>query len=145
MKSLLPKSLAAPFARYAHGVAFDTHGRRLILTSGQLGMEKDGTIPEDAEAQADICFANVEAILADDGATKADVARINAYVTDRAHMQGYMAARDKWLAGVDHLPASTLVIVSGFTKPEFKVEVEVTAVVGQTRRFFRTFSRNVRS
>ena len=30
-------------------------------------------------------------------------------------------------AGVAHLPASTLVIVSGFTRAEFKVEVEVPA------------------
>jgi enamine deaminase RidA (YjgF/YER057c/UK114 family) len=42
-------------------------------------------------------------------------------------MAGYMAARDAWLAGVARLPASTLVIVSGFTRPEFLVEVEVTA------------------
>ena len=56
-----------------------------------------------------------------------DVVRINAFVTDRTHMAGYMAARDAWLADVDRLPASTLVIVSGFTRPEFFVEVEVTA------------------
>jgi enamine deaminase RidA (YjgF/YER057c/UK114 family) len=55
------------------------------------------------------------------------VIRINAFVTAREHMAGYMAARDAWLAGVTRLPASTLVIVSGFTRPEFLVEVEVTA------------------
>jgi enamine deaminase RidA (YjgF/YER057c/UK114 family) len=38
-----------------------------------------------------------------------------------------MAARDAWCAGLERLPASTLVIVSGFTRPEFKVEVEVAA------------------
>jgi enamine deaminase RidA (YjgF/YER057c/UK114 family) len=42
-------------------------------------------------------------------------------------MAGYMAARDAWCAGMTRLPASTLVIVSGFTRPEFKVEVELTA------------------
>jgi enamine deaminase RidA (YjgF/YER057c/UK114 family) len=56
-----------------------------------------------------------------------DVVRINAFITDRAHMAGYMRARDEWLAGLIRLPASTLVIVSGFTRPEFLVEVEVTA------------------
>lgn len=57
----------------------------------------------------------------------ADTVRINAYVTDRAHMAPYMAARDAWLADVVRLPASTLVIVTGFTRPEFLVEVEVLA------------------
>jgi enamine deaminase RidA (YjgF/YER057c/UK114 family) len=57
----------------------------------------------------------------------ADVIRLNAYVTDRAHMAAYMAARDAWLAGAPRLPASTLVIVAGFTRPEFLVEIEATA------------------
>lgn len=128
MKSLIPSQIAPPFARYAHGTV-SAPGARLLLTSGQLGLAADGTIPEDAQAQAEICFASIDAILAEGGATREDVLRINAFVTDRAHMAGYMAARDAWLAGVTTLPASTLVIVSGFTRPEFKVEIEVTAQV----------------
>ena len=38
-----------------------------------------------------------------------------------------MAARDAFLADVAVLPTSTLMIVSGFTRPEFVVEVEVWA------------------
>ena len=121
--SLIPDSIAPPFARYAHGVA--TQG--LVLTSGQLPLTKDGTIPEGAQAQAALCFANIDAILAEGGTSKAHTLRINAYVTDRAHMAGYMAARDVWLADAGVLPASTLMIVTGFTRPDFLVEVEVTA------------------
>lgn len=128
MKELSPKGIAPPFARYAHGVAV-SEGARFVFTSGQLGLAKDGSVPEDAGGQADICFANIDAILASGGAGRGDVVRINAYVTDRAHMAGYMAARDRWLADVTRLPASTLVIVAGFTRPEFKVEVEVVAAV----------------
>ena len=102
-------------------------GARWVLTSGQFGIDLDERTPDGAEAQAKLCFANCAAIIAEAGMTAADVVRINAYVTDRAHMAGYMAARDAWLVGVTRLPASTLVIVSGFTRPEFLVEVEVTA------------------
>lgn len=126
MKMLTPPSIPAPFARYAHGVAVPA-GSRLVVTSGQLGLAQDGTVPQGAQAQAVVCFANCAAILAEAGMGPADVIRINAFVTDRSHMAGYMAARDTWLAGVTRLPASTLVIVSGFTRPEFVVEVEVTA------------------
>lgn len=128
MEELRPEDIAPPFARYAHGVAVPA-GWRLLFTSGQLGLAADGTVPEDAGAQADICFSNIDAILAAGGGTRADVVRINAFVTDRAHMAGYMAARDRWLADVTRLPASTLVIVSGFTRAEFKVEIEVVAAV----------------
>lgn len=126
MKMLKPPTIAPPFAAYAHGVEVPM-GARLVVTSGQLALAPDGTVPPDARAQADLCFANCTAILAQAQMTPADVIRINAFVTDRAHMPGYMAARDAWLAGLTRLPASTLVIVSGFTRPEFLVEVEVTA------------------
>ena len=128
MKELQPQSIAPPFARYAHGVEVPA-GKRLVFTSGQLGVAADGTVPEGAEAQAAICFANIDAIIAEAGAGRDDVIRINAFVTDRAHMAGYMAARDAWLADVARLPASTLVIVTGFTREEFVVEVEVVAAV----------------
>ena len=126
MKMLTPPTIAPPFAAYAHGVEVPP-GARLVVTSGQLALAADGTVPPEARAQADLCFANCAAILAQARMTPSDVIRINAFVTDRAHMAAYMAARDAWLAGVTRLPASTLVIVSGFTKPEFLVEVEVTA------------------
>lgn len=126
MRQLAPAAIAPPFARYAHGVVVPA-GWRLAATSGQLALATDGTVPDGAEAQAALCLANCAAILAEAGMGPADVMRINAYVTDRVHMAGYMAARDAWLAGVTRLPASTLVIVSGFTRPEFVVEVEVLA------------------
>lgn len=124
----MPPEIVPPFARYAHGTEVPS-GHRLIFTSGQLGLAPEGSVPEGAEAQADICFANIDAILSDAGASRADTVRINAFVTDRAHMPGYMAARDRWLADVSRVPASTLVIVSGFTRPEFVVEIEVIAAV----------------
>lgn len=126
MRALIPSSIRPPFARYAHGVEVPA-GARLVVTSGQLGLRPDDSLPEDAEGQAAQCFANITAILAEAGMGPGDVIRINAFVTDRTHMAGYMAARDAWLAESKTLPASTLVIVSGFTRPEFKVEVEVTA------------------
>lgn len=125
-RALTPDTIRAPFARYAHGIAVPA-GARLVVTSGQLGVRPDDSVAGDARGQADQCFANIAAILAEAGMGPADVIRVNAFVTDRAHMAGYMAARDAWLAEVPVPPASTLVIVSGFTRPEFKVEVEVTA------------------
>jgi len=128
MPALTPDTIAPPFARYSHGFRVP-EGQHLVVTSGQLGMAADGTIPDGAQAQAEICFGNIDAILAAAGASAQHTVKLTAYVTDRAHMQGYMAARDTWLAGVDTPPASTLVIVSGFTRPEFVVEIEVMAAV----------------
>ena len=128
MRELQPDSIAEPFARYAHGVEVPG-GARMIYTSGQLGLAIDGSVPTGEREQAEICFANIDAILSSAGVGRGDVVRINAYVTDRAYMAGYMAARDAWLAEVERLPASTLVIVSGFTREEFRVEIEVVAAI----------------
>ena len=126
MKSLNPDAIAPPFARYSHGVEVPP-GWRMVRTSGQLGLGLDGSVPEGSAAQAVICFSNISAILAEAGMGAGDVCHVSAYVTDRAHMPGYMAARDAFLADNAVLPSSTLVIVSGFTRPEFVVEVEVWA------------------
>lgn len=126
MRALIPAALRRPFGRYAHGT-FVPAGADWAFTSGQLPVRPDDSVPEGALDQARLCIANCAAILADAGLGPADVVRITAFVTDRAHMAPYMAARDEWLAGVTRLPASTLVIVTGFTRPEFLVEVEMTA------------------
>ncbi|MEM8556197.1 MAG: RidA family protein [Pseudomonadota bacterium] len=126
MRMLMPTTIAPPFARYAHGVEVPPNAT-WVATSGQLALDSEGAVPEGAEAQATLCFANITAILADAQMGPEHTVRINAFVTDRSHMTGYMAARDAWLSEVTRLPASTLVIVSGFTRPEFVVEVEVLA------------------
>ena len=126
MPPLTAATIAPPFGRYAHGVEIPA-GWRIAVTSGQLPLAADGSVPEGAAAQAALCFEACGAILAEAGMGPADVVRIAAFVTDRAHMAAYMAARDAWLGPDGPLPASTLVIVTGFTRPEFLVEVEVTA------------------
>ncbi|MEL7091305.1 MAG: RidA family protein [Pseudomonadota bacterium] len=125
MKALTPATIAPPFARYAHGIELRA-GARVVRTSGQLGLAGD-TVPAGAAAQAEICFANITAILGEAGMGPGDIFHLSAYVTDRAHMAGYMAARDAYLAARTVLPTSTLMIVSGFTRPEFVVEVEAWA------------------
>ena len=126
MRALVPPGMPEPFGRYAHGTAVPS-GARWVATSGQLPLAADGTVPEGAEAQAALCLEHVGAILAEGNMGPGDVVRLAAFVTDRAHMAGYMAARDAWLGGAGRHPASTLVIVSGFTRPEFLVEVEALA------------------
>jgi 2-iminobutanoate/2-iminopropanoate deaminase len=126
-KALTPPSIAAPFGAYSHGIEAGPGGR-VIVTSGQLGLAPDGTCPDGVKAQSEQCFANIDAILNEAGAGRSDVIRIAAFVTRREDFATYMAVRDAWLAQVDTKPASTLIIVTGFTRAEFLVEVEVTAV-----------------
>jgi 2-iminobutanoate/2-iminopropanoate deaminase len=119
-----PLGIHPPFARYSHGIEVPA-GARLLFCSGQVGIGADETIPEGAGEQAELCFRNIRAILAEAGMDLCDIVRLNAYVTDRADLAAYMKVRDRLVA--DPPPASTLMIVGGFARPEFKVEVEAIA------------------
>ncbi|MCM2290958.1 RidA family protein [Allorhizobium sp. BGMRC 0089] len=120
-----PPSVRKPFGQYNHGLLIAEPGA-LLVTSGQLGISPDDTIPADITAQAELCFQAIGAILAEAGMDFADVIRIGGFVTKREDFPAYMAVRDRYIR--DPKPVSTLLIVNGFTRPEFLVEVEVTAV-----------------
>ena len=127
MKSLTPPDIAPTFGAYSHGVELPP-GKRLIRTSGQLAVAWDGSVPRGIEAQARLCLENIGRILAQGGMRPSDIVHLSAWVTDRTSIAEYMRARDAFLTGVPVLPASTLLIVSGFSRPEFLVEVEAMAV-----------------
>lgn len=124
MRRLTPDSIHPPFARYAHGVEIPA-ASRLVFCSGQLGIGTDGIVPEGVEAQARLCFRAIAAILEEAGMTLGDIVRVNAYVVGAEYLAGYMKVRDEFIGSPP--PASTLMVVQGFARPEFKVEVEAVA------------------
>ena len=130
LSHLTPPVIRSPFARYSHGVVVES-GARILFCSGQLGIAPNDQVPDDAEAQARLCLENIRAVLSDAGMIVSDIIRLNAYVTDRAYLKEYMRARDAFIEKVDPPPASTLMIVSGFAREIFKVEVEAIAAARQ--------------
>lgn len=119
-----PPSVRKPFGNYNHGLLVPA-GASLLVTSGQLGIAVDDSIPDSVTEQAELCFKAIGAILEEAGMSFADVIRISGFVTKREDFAPYMAVRDSYT--LEPKPVSTLIIVGGFTKPEFLVEVEVTA------------------
>lgn len=124
MKRHNPPTIHAPLARYAHAVEI-AGPTRLLFVSGQLAIAPDGSVPSTAAAQCDLIFANIGAILGAAAMTPEAIVRISAFLTDRADLKAYMAARDRFITGAP--PASTLLLVQGFSRPEFKVEIEIVA------------------
>ena len=121
---LSPQDIHPPFAPYSHGVVIPA-GQKLVFLSGQLGIGADGTVPPDCAGQTKLCFENIAAVLREAGLGLENIVRINAFVSGREHLRPYMDVRNTLFA--DPLPASTLMIVSGFARPEFFVEIEAVA------------------
>lgn len=119
-----PSSVRKPFGHYNHGLLVPP-GASLLVTSGQLGIRPDDSVPDDVTGQAEICFEAIKAILDEAGMSFADVIRISGFVTKREDFAAYMAVRDRYT--LEPKPVSTLIVVGGFTRADFLVEVEVTA------------------
>ena len=120
-----PKNIYKPFGNYSHGILNKKTG--LLLISGQLGIDVNGEIPKLFSKQAELCFSNIRAILKEANYSLFDVLKVTTFVTNRKFFRDYMKVRDNVFREVSIKPASTLLIVSGFTKPSFSIEIEVIA------------------
>ena len=129
VKRTNPPALSKPTG-YTHVVEV-TGPSKTIYISGQIAFDKDGTIvgAGDMKAQAEQVFKNLETALAAAGAKFSDVVKMNTYTTDMSQVQAIRDVRARYFGDVT--PASTLVQVVHLARPEFLLEIEVIAVVGQ--------------
>ena len=74
-----PNTVAEPFGPYSHAVEVP-EGSRLLYISGEVGVLPDGTVPQGIEAQAEACWRNIIAILADAGMGVRDLVKITTYL-----------------------------------------------------------------
>ncbi len=100
----------------------------LIAVSGTVGVEADGSVKEDAGAQADRCFALIRQHIEQLGGHMGDVVRIRMFVTDIKDADAVSAAFSRALKPTR--PTGTLVAIAGLYDPRWKVEIEADAVIG---------------
>jgi enamine deaminase RidA (YjgF/YER057c/UK114 family) len=124
LRRIIPDAISLPLANYSHATEVPPNARWLYV-SGQLGIAPDGSVPETSVAQAEVCFANLLAILSEAGMGTPDLVRLNAYLVDPDDLGAYMAVRDRHVAKPP--PASTLLIVRALARPQFKIEIEAIA------------------
>jgi len=101
----------------------------LVFLRGQVGSDFAGNVIGigNPAAQADQAMKNVKQLLEEAGSKLDDICRIVVYLTDRGYRDAVYQVIGKWLQGV--YPVSTGVIVDGLAKPEWLMEIEVTAVI----------------
>ncbi len=101
----------------------------LVFLRGQVGSDFDGNVIGigDPAAQAEQAMKNVKQLLEEAGSNLDDICRIVVYLTDRGYRDAVYQVIGKWLKGV--YPVSTGIVVDGLAKPEWLMEIEVTAVI----------------
>jgi len=100
-----------------------------IIVSGTAPVEPDGSsTPDDAAAQARRCFAIILGAIGELGGSAADVVRTRMFIIDPADADAIGAVHGEVFGDVR--PASTMVVVSALLRPEWRIEIEAEALVG---------------
>lgn len=116
-----PPSSKAPYSAAVR--AGDT-----VYVSGQLGVDAEGKLPEDFDAQARNTLANVAKALQRAGRSMDDVARCTVMITDMANWSAFNAIYSGAFKP-DRLPARSAMAVSALPMKAL-LEVDCTAYAG---------------
>jgi 2-iminobutanoate/2-iminopropanoate deaminase len=119
-----PGVIHAPVGRYVHQIEV-TNPTRLLFISGQVGMEADGSIPDDPVDQLGVAFENVVRNLGAAGMGVDSLTKVTIYVVGEMDRDRRRREIDQHLG--EHVSCSTLVYVSALASPEYKVEVDAWA------------------
>ena len=103
-------------------------GKKVFLR-GQVAQDLDtreSLAIGDPAGQAERAMDNVELLLGECGATLADICKCTVYVTDIRYREAVYRVLGERLRGV--FPAFTGLVIVALARPEWVVEIDVTAV-----------------
>ena len=102
----------------------------LIYVSGQVAYDNERRTVggHSAYAQSRHVFGRIKALVEASGAKMDDIIKLTMYTTDMRFQPDIWKARREFFSG--DFPCSTLVEVTSLVRPEFLIEIEAIACVG---------------
>lgn len=119
---------ASPYeAEYGFSRAVRVGSR--VFVAGTAAVEPDGSsTPGDADAQTRRCFHIICQALEDLGGDIDDIVRTRMFIVDPADADVVGAVHGELFR--DIRPAATMVVVAKLLRPEWRIEIEAEALVG---------------
>ncbi|BBF85821.1 endoribonuclease [Aquitalea magnusonii] len=102
----------------------------MVFLRGQIGQDLDTRESVgigDVTAQAEKAMANVKMLLEESGSHLDHVCKIVIYLVDTRYREAVYQVVGRWLKGV--YPVSTGLVISALARPEWLVEIDITAVI----------------
>lgn len=118
---------------YGFSHAAEQTGGRTLHLAGQVAWDRNCEVvgPGDLAAQTRQALANLKAVLAEAGASPADVVRLRTYVVDHSPDKLGIVLPEIAAFYGDATPApNTFIGVAALALPDFLVEIEATAALG---------------
>ena len=112
----------APIGPYSQG----TKVADMIFTAGQIGLQDDGTVPEELKEEARVALQNLVAVIGAGGGTINSVVKTTIFLTDMGDFSDVNEVYAEFFS--EHRPARSTVEVSGLPKG-VRVEIEAIAMV----------------
>ena len=122
-----PGSPYEPVIGFSRAIVAGNH----VSVAGTAPIMADGgETPADVYGQAKRCLKIIVEALREAGASASDVVRTRTYLVDAADWEEVGRAHGEVFADVR--PASTMVVVTGFLDPRWKVEMEADAILDES-------------
>jgi enamine deaminase RidA (YjgF/YER057c/UK114 family) len=102
----------------------------MVFVRGQVAQDletRNSVHPADATLQTRKAMENIKQLLEESGAHMEHICRTVVYLTDIRYRESVYREMGTWLKGV--FPVSTGLVVTALARPEWVVEIEVTAVI----------------
>ena len=102
----------------------------MVFLRGQVSQDLDSRESlhvGDAARQTEKTMQNINMLLEEAGSCLDHICRIVVYLTDIRYREAVYQEMGRWLKGVH--PCSTGIVIPALARPEWVVEIEVTAVI----------------
>jgi enamine deaminase RidA (YjgF/YER057c/UK114 family) len=128
-KQITSARLRKPSGHFSHATLVEARGR-MVFISGMTARRADGSIAGigDIEAQTRQVCENLKAAVEEAGGILDDICRVDVYVRNMEHFDAIHKVRREYFTGVP--PASTMVEITKMTSPEYLIEINAIAVIG---------------
>jgi 2-iminobutanoate/2-iminopropanoate deaminase len=127
----ITKITAEPDWYEPYAISLGIRTGNLVFVSGQAAVDEQGnTVGEgDFDAQARQVFANLERVLRNAGTDLAHVVKVTIFVTDMSVINQVIGLRREYFT--EPYPADTIAQVSSLGRPEWQIEIEAVATIGE--------------
>lgn len=102
-------------------------GTKMLFTSGQVGVDKEGNVASTIEEQVELTWQNITRLLQDANTSTQNIVKATSYLTSSDYIEVFRTIRNKYAPELR--ACSTMLIVPALADPNFKVEVEIVAIV----------------
>jgi enamine deaminase RidA (YjgF/YER057c/UK114 family) len=112
------------FDRFQYSSAVKAGG--LIFIAGQIGLNPDGSIPDNPERQFVNAFERLKLVLEEAGGQMSDLVELVSYHVGLSSLAEFMKVKEKYVPAP--FPTWTILGIAGLARPGLIIEIKAVAV-----------------